>query len=83
MLNHQYVLATFTKKGQLIDRRVIAGTYSDGQQITRSVATIDQDWIIYVGSGQVDAHQTRDFDGTESKVFELELLADGKIVNEA
>ncbi len=80
LMNYQYIMATFTKKGKLIDKRVIAGTYSDGKIITRSVATIDPDWVIYVVTGQTDGSDT-DYDAGSSKAFELELLPDGQIVN--
>jgi len=82
LMDYQYVLATFTKKGQLIDRRVIGGIYSDGQNITQSVVTIDTDWLIYIATGQSDAADNLGYDPSTSKTIELELLADGRIINE-
>ena len=52
LMNYQYILATFSKKGELIDRRVIGGTFSDGEMLVKSVVTIEDDWIIYVVSGK-------------------------------
>ncbi len=79
LLNYQYVLATFSKKGELIDRRVIAGTYSDGDTLVQSVATIEEDWIIYVVTGKTSANATS-YDASSSKSFNLELLATGEII---
>ncbi len=80
LLNYQYVLATFTKSGLLVDKRVIAGLYSDGKTLTTSVATIDEDWVIHVVSGQSDANSAHLYDASQSKMYELELLPEGKIV---
>jgi hypothetical protein len=79
LMNYQYVLVTFTEKGLLIDKRVIAGTFSDGQVLTQSVANIDEDWIISIASGQSEGAST-DYNATDSTAYQLELLPDGKIV---
>lgn len=80
LMNYQYIMATFEKKGKLIDKRVIGGTYSDGKTVTKSVSTIDVDWVIYVVTGQSDG-EDNSYDAGSSKAFELELLPDGQIVN--
>ena len=79
-MNYQYVLVTFTKKGILIDKRVIAGTFSDGEVLTQSVATIDEDWAIQVVSGQGKADETR-YNASSSTAYQLELLPEGRIIN--
>ena len=78
-MNYQYVLTTFDKKGKLIDKSVIAGTYSDGKSLTKSVATIEEDWIIYIVSGQTAANAST-YDPSTSNTFNLELLATGEII---
>ena len=80
LMDYKYVLATFTKKGVLIAKRAISGTFSDGKLLTKSIATIDEDWIIYVVSGQSDVEQL-DYDASSSTAYQLELLPDGKIIN--
>ncbi|MCB0587729.1 MAG: hypothetical protein KDD06_20725 [Phaeodactylibacter sp.] len=80
LLNYQYTLATFTKKGELIDKRVIGGTFSDGVVLTSSVVTIDEDWTIYVVSGQARPGE-KDYDASSSTAYKLELLPEGQIVN--
>lgn len=79
LMTYQYVLATYTKNGLLIDKSVIAGTYSDGKSLTKSVATIDEDWIIYIVSGKAAADAPT-YDASTSNVFNLELLANGEII---
>ncbi len=79
LMSYQYVLATYTKKGILIDKAVIAGTYSDGKSLTKSVATIEEDWIIYIVSGQTAADAPT-YDPSTSNAFDLELLATGEII---
>jgi len=79
LLNYQYVLATYDKKGKLIDKSAIAGTYSNGKSLTKSVATIEEDWIIYIVSGQTAAKAST-YDPTTSNAFNLELLATGEII---
>ena len=81
LMDYRYIFATYNKKGELIDQRVIAGMYSDGDKLTQSVATIDGDWSIHIGSGQSDAH-TGKFDVKENTTFVLEMMPDGTIENE-
>lgn len=77
LMNYQYTLATFTKKGDLIDKKVIAGTFSDGKMLINSVATLDEDWVIYVASGK---SQDGVFEPTQSTAYQLELLPEGIII---
>lgn len=80
LMDYRYILASYNKKGELIEQRVIAGLYSDGESLTQSVATIDGDWVIHVGSGQSDA-KTGLFDPEKNTTFNLELMPDGTIEN--
>ncbi len=78
LLDYQYVLATFTKKGVPIARKVIAGTFSDGVNIAQSVATLDSDWTINIVTGATGLKE--EYDATTSTAIEVELLADGNIL---
>lgn len=80
LLNYQYQLVTFDKKGNPLEKRVIAGTFYDGDKLTQSVASIDEDWMISIASGQSQI-QASDFSATESTAYQLELLPDGNIIN--
>lgn len=79
LLNYEYVLATFTPKGELIDRRVIAQTtVLNTGKIRRSVATIDEDWVIFIAEGE-SSDAGDHFDPTTSKTYDIEIMADGTI----
>jgi hypothetical protein len=80
LLDYYYVLATFSKWGELIDKKVIAGTFSDGKNIAQSVATIDEDWTIHVVTGQSDPNES--YDAAQSTAFELEILPNGSIADD-
>jgi hypothetical protein len=77
LLNYEYVLATFTHKGELIDRRVIAFTRVRDGKVHRVVSTINEEWEIFMAEGESDANDQ--FDPTTSKTYDLEILADGTI----
>lgn len=78
LMSYQYVLATFTKEGALIDRAVVAGTYSDGRRITRSYGRLDSDWTITIISGQTTG-SSEDYDASSSRAVELDLQPNGTI----
>ena len=80
LMDYQYVLITYDLKGAVIDRSIIAGTKVIGESLVRSVATVDEDWIIYVVAGVAQA-ESNTFDPSSSKSFHLELLSTGKIIN--
>ncbi|MDW8228520.1 MAG: hypothetical protein RMJ33_01670 [Saprospiraceae bacterium] len=79
LLVYEYVLATFTLKGELIDRRVIAYTRVQGNTVQRAMATIDEDWNIFIAEGEASGADDS-FDPTTSRMREMELMLDGKIV---
>ena len=80
LMNYRYKLATFTKSGQLIDTQIIAGTFSDGKTLTKSVAIIGEDWEILIVSGQTEVGREEKYDASTSTTHQLELLPDGIIV---
>lgn len=80
LLNYQYVLATFGKDEQLIDKRVIGGTYFDGEQMTQSVATVKEDGQVIIASGQADAGQLH-FEASGTTAYRVQIGTKGKIVN--
>lgn len=81
LMSYQYALVTFDKKGNFINKRVLAGTYFDGDKVTKSVATIEEDWTIHIVSGQIAAARENLYDAASSAAFDLELLPDGTIAN--
>ncbi len=79
LLDYEYTLATFTKKGQLIDKKVIAGTKIHEGMLVRSVATIDDDWMIYIVIGSTDVDE-KESKPSNSRSLNMELLATGEII---
>lgn len=79
LMEYQYILASFTKGGKLIDRRVLAGMASDGTNVVRSVAQIDADNSITIMSGFQPGDEIL-YEAASSTSIDLELLPDGKII---
>jgi hypothetical protein len=79
LLNYEYVLLTFNKDGLTIDKKIIAGTKVEGNQLQRTVATIGEDWIIYCVRG-ITAADNPLYDSSTSESLYLELMANGEIV---
>ncbi|MCB0532354.1 MAG: hypothetical protein H6574_01780 [Lewinellaceae bacterium] len=78
LLNYEYVLATFSPKGELIDRRVIAFTRVKDGAVHRAVATINDEWEIFVAEGH--SSDGNNFDPTSSRMYDVEIMLDGTIV---
>lgn len=80
LLNYEYILLTFDKKGVVLDKQIIAGTKTKDNALIRSVATIDEDWIIYMAGGVAPTNDETNYDAASTHTINLELLADGKII---
>jgi hypothetical protein len=81
LMNYQYILVTYDNAGNLVDKAIIAGTSSpNGEDLVRSVATIDEDWIITIVSGATIQNKT-EYNPKSSKAFTLEILDGGKIIS--
>ena len=78
LMRYSYILITLDKNGTLIDRAVVAGTFSDQNSLIQSVATIEEDWDIVVMSGQASLEGP--YDAASSKMTTMELLPDGKLI---
>ncbi|MBK7406899.1 MAG: hypothetical protein IPL49_12930 [Saprospirales bacterium] len=81
LLQYYFILVTLSLKGELIDRRVLAGTFVDGETVTQSVATIDEDWIITIVTGQAKTDRGALYDATASKTTSVEVMPDGSIID--
>ena len=79
MLEYDYLLATYDQNGLLINKKVIAGVRSDGQNVHRTVATIEEDWIINIIAGELINNQEL-YNPLKSKMMVMELLANGEII---
>jgi len=79
LMTYEYILATFTNKGVLIDQQVLAGTTAEGSAIARTVATIDEEWDIFIVGG-VEILTANSNDGTNSEAMKLTITDQGQIV---
>ncbi len=78
LLSYEFNLATLSPSGELIAKRVIAGTISNGETVKNSVAFINEENLIYTTVGESLKNKT--FDPKESVAFTFEILPDGDIV---
>jgi len=76
MLSYSYHLATFSARGDLIDHKIIAGTFYAQGVLTQSMATISEAHIIYIVMGQLAAAQAA-FDAGSSAVNHLRITEAG------
>ncbi len=79
LLQYEFVLITYDKNGVVLHRKVIAGVKSDGVDIVRSIATIDEDWIVHIVVG----HQSGDdehYNPSNSQSMTMELMINGEIL---
>ena len=77
LMTYEFVLMTFSPNGDLIDRRVIAGTKVENEVVVMSVATIDEDFNIFVVGGVNKDGQ--EYNPSNSQSVSLQLLQTGKI----
>lgn len=81
LMEYEYQVTTYDLGGNLIDKRTISGTKSNGSTITRSVATIESDWLINVVEGnEVFKGNQSIFNPSASRVSNFEITADGEII---
>ena len=79
LLQYDYSLATFTAKGELIDRKVIAHTQVENGGVSRAVVHINEEWEMTILEGSSPDGDLL-FDGTSSRTRYLELMANGEII---
>lgn len=79
LMNYEYVLATFNGKGELISKKVIAGTKVNDGQVTNAVALINDEWEITIGEGS--SANGDHFDPSSSKTRYMEIMVNGQIVD--
>lgn len=77
LLSYEYILVTFDKKGQFIQRKPIASTHAEGPIVKKSVAQIGEDLIITIMAGESITEQ--DYDPASSQAFAMEVMPTGEI----
>jgi hypothetical protein len=81
LMQYEYVLVSISEQGTVIDKKVIAGTSTDGDSLTTSVTTIEDDFEILILSGHTQEDDFAKFTGANSKAARFELLPEGQIVS--
>ncbi len=79
LMNYEYHLVTFDKRGEFITGKVIGGLISNGITLIKTVATIDEDWVIHIATGEDDANNPN-YSAEETKAYTMELLSTGDII---
>ena len=71
LLNYDFVIATYKKDGNMIDKKAIAGIKVVGQNISRSIATINEDLAINIAEGMEIAGGDFSADATKARRFQI------------
>lgn len=79
LLKYEYILCTLSKRGELISKKVIGGTLFKNDKIVKSVATVDEDFVIHVMVGANHAKDTA-YDPENSQSMSFEILSTGDII---
>ena len=78
LMSYEYILISLSNKGEIISKKVIAGTLSNNQTIKESVAHIHTDYTIYSVVGE-SAVEDNTYKPLNSNSFHFSLLDDGSI----
>lgn len=79
LMSYEYILATLASNGVLINKKVIAGTISNGATVKSSVATIDEDGCVFTMVGEYN--EGEQYNPQNSSGYRFEMLPDGTIQN--
>lgn len=79
LLSYEYILSTYTPKGELISSVVISKVEADENGISKSATVITTEWVVYVSEGFVGT-EVDEFDATQSVNYSFEVLPNGEIV---
>ncbi|HMS68732.1 MAG: hypothetical protein IPL23_19670 [Saprospiraceae bacterium] len=79
-LKYEYILTTINKAGEVIARRVIAGSRYEGSHFLKSAARVDEDRIIHIMTGIMSADQN-ELDPELSKPYNMEIMPSGEIIS--
>jgi hypothetical protein len=78
LMTYEYNIVTIFEKEKLINKKVIAGTISNGKTIKKSVAQIDEDFNINCVVGESLVNDK--YHPNHSKSYGFEILPDGQIM---
>ena len=80
LMNYDFVIATYGKDGNMIDKKAIAGIKVVERNISRSIATIHEDLAISIAEGMELSNG--DFDPDTTKARRFQILDNGLIEQE-
>lgn len=80
LMAYEFILVTLDRKGQLIDKKVIAGIISNGSTIKQSVAKIEDDLTIHIMTGEKKVDELA-YDPANSKGHYMEILPNGQLIS--
>lgn len=79
LMKYEYVLVTLMKNGDLITRKPISSIVVDGDVVKRSIARIDEEFIIHIMAG-ANAGDELDYNPEHSRAFNMEIMPTGDII---
>lgn len=80
LLTYEYILTTYTKKGEPIAAEVIAGSVVQGDLLVQTVATIDKALQVFMATGASSAHTEEAIDPSSNKLKQVEIMDNGQIM---
>jgi hypothetical protein len=80
LLNYEYVLVTYTKKGKLITRQTIAGMKTNNDSILQRLAFIDEELIVTIAEGTLEDLDDSTYNPEATKSYHMEILPSGDII---
>ncbi len=78
LMESKYIMAVYTPSGEPIHIKELSKLSHGENGVTRSIATIDEDWQIVIAKGTDDLQE--DYDPLTSQMLVLEIMPDGKIM---
>jgi hypothetical protein len=77
LLQYFYILANYSPKGEMIDKKVIAGTTVINGKVEKSACIINEEWEIFRANGSAD--NGFDYNADATKFDQYEILENGRI----
>jgi len=78
LMESKYIITIYSLEGVPIRIKELSKISHDELGVTRSIATIDEDWLILIAKGTDDLQD--DYDPQKSQMLVLEILPDGQIM---
>jgi hypothetical protein len=80
LMQYDYVLATYNKTGDMLDKKSIAGTQVVGNTVIHTLATIDEKHAIIAAEGS--AFEGEEYEASRTKAKRFQILENGLIEQE-